>query len=266
VLVTPAYFTVSDESPSTGTYVAADSTAGPWAAHLQHGGPPNALLVHAAERFVAAETGRADLVAARLSAEFVGPVPVGPVHTAATLVRAARSAVLVEMALSAEGRTCLQSRVWFVADTDTAGVAAPAVALTVPDGPSGLGATSFSYGASIEWRFVSGGMDQIGPGVVWARPRTDLVEGRPLSGLQRAALIGDSASGISAELDWAVWSFLNVDLDIHLARPMQGDWLKLEAATQLGPNGFALAHSTLSDGAGRLGSTAQTLVVAPHRR
>ena len=99
-----------------------------------------------------------------------------------------------------------------------------------------------------------------------ARAATALKDDHTLSGLQLAALVGDSASGISSALDWSVWSFLNIDLDIHLARPVRGEWLFMDAATQLGERGGALARSTLSDQYGLLGSTLQTLVVAPLRK
>ena len=87
---------------------------------------------------------------------------------------------------------------------------------------------------------------------MWARPRIAVLAGdEPLTGLQHAVLVGDSASGVSAELDWDVWTFLNVDLDVHLARPVQGSWLRMDATTQLGRHGSALARSTLSDAPGR---------------
>src|SRR5229473_8314866 len=85
-VVANTYFQVLDEAPATGSYRADSSTGGPWDASLQHGGPPNALLIHAAERLAAAETGRTDLVALRLAAEFVGPVPVGDVVATARIV------------------------------------------------------------------------------------------------------------------------------------------------------------------------------------
>ncbi len=263
--MTASYFVVEDESPRTGRYIAQPCTAGPWAADLQHGGPPTALLVQAAERFVVDEVGRSDLIAARVSAEFVGPVPVAEVHTVATLTRAARSAALVEVSLSAQGRVCLQARVWFVTATDTTALPPPAATLPINADAAGLG-LRFAYADSIEWRPISGSFIQQGPGVVWARPRADLIPGRTISGLQRAALIGDSASGISSELDWEQWSFLNVDLDVHLARPVHGDWLLMNALTQLGTHGFGLARSTLSDIHGTVGSTAQTLVLTPRQR
>jgi Thioesterase-like superfamily len=264
--VASTYFAIRGETATEGSYLARPETGGPWAPDLQHGGPPNALLVHAAQRLAHAETGRADLLGMRLAAEFVGPVPVGEVATEARIVRAARSAVLVETVLRAGGRDCVHARVWLVGDRDTTAIAPPASApAEPPDGLPGL-AASFPYGDSIEWRLVRGNINQPGPGAAWARPRIDLLDGQRLSGLQRAVLIGDSASGVSSALDWSQWSFLNIDLDVHLARPVVGDWLYLDAATQLGTNGSALARSTLADVCGPIGATAQTLVVAPSQR
>lgn len=261
-----AYFQLIAASGADATYAAAPSTGGPWSPQLQHGGPPNALMVHAAEQLAARETGRTDLHALRLAAEFLRPVPVGVITVTARVVRAARTVVLVDTAVSADGRDCLHGRVWLVRQADTAGIAPPVTPMSAPpEDLPGAGA-DFPYGHSIEWRSVHGGLHEPGPALVWARPRGPLVAGVPLTGLQRAALIGDSASGLSAELDWGVWSFLNVDLDVHLARPARGDWLLVDAQTTLTAAGTAMARSTLSDLSGVLGTTAQTLVVEPRRR
>jgi acyl-CoA thioesterase len=219
--------------------------------------------VLAAERAVRAETGRSDLLAMRLAADFVGPVPVDEIETHARVLRTARSAALVEVTASADGRPCLLTRVWFVRASDTRAIAPtlPA-AVDVPDGAPGL-EFDFGYGASLEWRFVRGRMGEPGPAAAWVRPTLPIVAGRDMSGLARAALIADSGSGISAELDWSQWSFVNVDLDVHLARPFEGEWLLMDAATQLGAHGSALARSTLSDVRGVLGAGSQTLVVQP---
>jgi hypothetical protein len=263
--VADSYFSCLAEDAATGRYAAGPATEGPWAPQLQHGGPPNALAVRAAERVVRAETGRDDLVALRLAADFVGPVPVAEVETRARVVRAARSAALAEVTVSAGGRDCLLGRVWFVRDADTAGVAAPpGLPVAVPDERSTLD-FRFGYGASLDWRFVHGRMARPGPATAWVRPTLPLVDDYEWSGLARVALIADSASGISAELDWATWSFLNVDLDIHLARPVEGEWVLMDAASQLGAHGSALARSTLSDARGVVGSSLQTLILAPIR-
>ena len=260
------YFETLTETAEYGKYRSGAATQGPWATHLQHGGPPNALVVAAAERVVAAETQRADLLAMRIATDFVGSVPVAEIETHARVVRAARGAVLAEVRLTAQDRDCLNSRVWLVRDTDTAHLAPPtAPTVEVPDIEPGLD-TSFGYSDSLEWRVLRGGLREIGPGATWVRAAIPLKDGHTYSGLQFAALVGDSASGISSALDWSVWSFVNIDLDVHLARPVRGDWLFMDAETQLGERGAALARSTLSDQHGVVGSTLQTLVVAPLRR
>jgi hypothetical protein len=223
--------------------------------------------VHSAERAARAATGRDDLRAARYAAEFLGPVPVADVVVTTEVLRVARSAVLVAATLTAAERVCLAARVWLVADTDT-------TAIAHADDPSGTDPTTlpemadadFGYGLTIEWRSVSGGLSEPGPGRIWTRPRIPVLPDEPMSSLQRAVLVGDSASGVSSELDWAQWSFVNLDLDVHLARPVEGEWLLLDAATQLGPRGVALARSTISDRRGPAGGTAQTLLLAPRRR
>jgi hypothetical protein len=267
LFVADPYFRAMSDEADSGVFVAAAHTAGPWNRSQQHGGPPNALAVRAAERCAAATTGRAGLRACRISAEFVGPVPVGEVQTSARVVRAARSGVLVAVSVSGGGRECLHARVWLIADTDTASVVPAADAPTGPptDRVPSFG-LSFPYSDSIDWHEETGSILVPGPASVWARPRPELIAGEPWTGLQRVALLGDSASGISGELDWEAWTFLNVDLDVHVARPVVGSWLHMSAATVLGPNGSGVARATVSDVHGPVGFTLQTLVLAPRRR
>jgi len=179
------------------------------------------------------------------------------------VARAARAAVLVDVTVSAQERVCLHGRVWLVRDRNTRAVTAPlGEPVTVPSGLPDLGG-DFPYHDTIEWQAITGSMRTPGPGLTWARPRSSLVVGEAMSGLQRVVLVGDSASGISAALDWDVWSFVNVDLDVHLSRPVEGEWVLIDAVTELGTSGSALARSTISDVYGPVGVTAQTLVLAP---
>ena len=257
-----SYYVVRDRSDSSLAVTALDSTEGPWVAGMQHGGPPNALAVAHAEHVLHTSTGRTDLVALRLASDFVGPVPIADLDVRASVLRAARSAALVEVVIAAAGRDCLSSRVWFVRDSDTRELAdALPAALEPPPGAPGIDA-DFGYGRSVEWRFVAGAMRRPGPAAAWARPRLELYEGYEWSGLARAAVIADSGNGLSAQLDWDEWGFLNVDLDVHLARPLEGAWVLLDAHTRLGAHGSALASSTLSDVRGVVGTGNQTLVVS----
>ncbi len=243
-----------------GRYLAADATAGPWSVRHQHGGPPSALLVHESEGAARAHTGRDDLDALRVSVDFLGPVPVGEVVVTTSVLRAGRSAVLVGAEMTAGGRAVLQSRTWLVRRADD-GPATDDRPVAHPDEATEVAAWTFPYGAAIEWRPVSG--DPVGPGpaTVWARQRVPVVGGVEPSGLQRAVCVADSSSGISSELSWSRWSFANVDVDVHLVRPVVGEWVLLESRTRLSAGGSGLATSTLHDGLGLVGTSAQTLVV-----
>ena len=259
------YFRVNrerfDGSDGGGRYDAAPATAGPWDPRSQHGGPPSALLVRAAERQAAAATGRATWFACRIAVDFLSPVPVADgLEVRSQVIRAGRNAVLVETSLVAGDRQRLAGRVWLLAPSDTSEVAPPPDPAQPPAREPHFG-FSFPYSDSIDWHEIAGSITVPGPAEVWARPRLPLVAGEELSSLQRAVLIGDSGNGISAVLDWNTWTFLNVDLDVHLARPLTGEWLHLSAATQLGASGTALARSTIGDVEGPAGAGAQTLLL-----
>ncbi|MDT7570666.1 MAG: hypothetical protein QOE05_840, partial [Actinomycetota bacterium] len=204
-------------------------------------------------------------VAVRLAADFIGAVPVDEIRTTARVVRAARSAALAEVVISAGERDCVLARVWFVRTADTSAVAPPlAEPSQLPDVPADR-EWDFGWARSLEWRYVRGLPGAAGGAAAWVRPGLPLIEGSELFGLARAVMVADAASGISAELDWKAWSFVNVDLDVHLARPFRGEWVLMDAVTHLGEDGSGLARSTLSDRHGVVGAGLQTLVLAPIR-
>ena len=260
-----------------GTVNSEPACGGPWSDELQHGGPPSALLVRLAEQLAAAAAGRSDLVAARIAAEFLAPVPVAPLTVSARVLRLARSAVLISAELAAGGRACLQSRVWLVPEdhraagprSGSASEHAPEAAASPENHDDPLARPvfdmdGFPYARHLEWRAVSGAARRPGPASTWARARVPLVAGERPSSLQRLALVADSASGISSLVDWDDWSFANVDLDVHLTRQSQDDWVLMQAVTELGA-GLGMARSTLSDRAGVLGAGLQTLLIRSRR-
>jgi hypothetical protein len=120
-----------------------------------------------------------------------------------------------------------------------------------------------AYRDAVEWRFIVGEWNAPGPAIAWARLCRPLIAGEEPTGLERLLVVADAASGISAALDWTKWLFVNVDLGVHLARPPRGEWLGMDARTDIGPTGMGLATSTLFDRHGAFGVSTQTLLVAP---
>lgn len=253
-----AFYVQDDEDEFTATA----ATAGPWSEHLQHGGPPSALLVRAAER----AAGRDDAVALRAAVDFLSPVPVGPVTVRAEVAKPGRTALAVDAELAAGGRAVLRARVWLVRLVDDGPqVAADGDAdVVVPADSEGPPLRwTFPYACHLEWRVAGGDAEGPGPASVWARQRVPLVAGEAPSAMQRVLVAADSGSGVSAVLDWDAWSFVNVDLDVHLLRPACGEWVGLDAVTRAARTGAAQCVTTLRDAAGWLGTGTQTLVVQP---
>jgi hypothetical protein len=217
-------------------------------------------------------------VALRAAVDFLGPVPVADLEVSARVLRGGRRITLAEATVSAEGRPVLVARTWLLRTTAED---APAPARAVvrfsadPVGrppevdhpgpnacPPAMTDWAFPYARAIEWRHVAGDPGGAGDAAAWARPRIPLVPGEPFTGLQRAALVADSGNGISAALDWDRWSFVNVDLAVHLSRSLLGDWVLLDARTRYEPGGTGLATSVLHDVDGVVGTGAQTLVIS----
>lgn len=120
----------------------------------------------------------------------------------------------------------------------------------------------WGYGHAIDWRFVGGGFDRIGPATVWTRVRLPLIDGQEPSSLQRMVIVADSANGLSAELDFGAWLFVPTSFSLTVHRHLVGEWMLLDATTRIETSGVGMANADLADPDGRLGVITQPLVVA----
>jgi hypothetical protein len=240
---------------------------GPWDPAAQHGGAPAALIARAVERLEAP----GPMLLARLTVEFLGAVPLAPLEVTAEVVRPGRRLQLVEATVRADGADVCRARAVRLRREP---VAVPETALPAArwSGPEDLEAHYIElppHGqedgfarTGMELRFEEGAFMEPGPATAWFRLRRPLVEGEEPSPTQRAVAAADFGNGIGAELGFATHLFVNTDLSVHLFREPQGEWIAVAARTEHGPEGTALARSTLHDTAGPIGTAAQSLYVA----
>jgi Thioesterase-like superfamily len=261
------------------TYRPTEATQGPWDPRLQHGGPPSALLAHAVEE----QTGRPGMSAARISVDFLGPVPVAELAVRVKVVRPGRRVQLVEAELVAGERAVAVARVWQHAVTGRADGPVterhPAPALPEPreagpaaagqelwgsaGGAPGPGLTArFGYGRALEWRTTAGCPDLPGPSAVWTRMRVPLVRGRTTTGLERMLVTADSANGASLVLPLDSWLSMPTSLTVTVLRQPDGEWVHMDARTHLAGDGVGLCEARLADGHGLLGTVTQPLLIA----
>jgi hypothetical protein len=239
--------------------VPSELTRGPWDPDAQHAGPPAALLGRAVERCEP----RDDMQVGRITFEILGPVPLAPVEVRARVARPGRSVELLEASLSGPDGEVMRATAWRLRAGEVPARAEPE---TAPPGPD-QGATreffetrqSVGYHIAIEWLFVRGAFREPGPATVWMRMRVPLVEGEEPSPLERVLVAADSGNGISAELDYHDYLFINTDLSVHLVRMPVGDWVCLDSTTYV--DGLGLTDTEIWDQRGRIGRAAQTLLV-----
>jgi hypothetical protein len=251
--------------PTNGRFVATELSRGPWDPDAQHGGPPAALLMRSLER---CETGEG-LAIARVTYEFLRPVPLGELEVRASLSRPGRRVQLLDGSIhDVSGAELVRARALRVAKADAGGLTTPEPERPKgpelgreqrPTAPHGL---AMFASDGIEARFVAGRFAE-GPSTAWFRLRHPLVAGEEPSPLQRLAAAGDFGNGISAVLSWDEYMFINPDLTLYIDRLPGGDWICLQSQTTLEPGGIGTADSVLFDERGRVGRATQALLVAP---
>jgi hypothetical protein len=241
-------------------------TQGPWNPQFQHGGPPSALLVRQMEQC----SPRSEMVLARVTIDILGPIPLAALRATARLIRPGRKVELLEAFLEYEGRFLMRATGWRIQapsvrpDVLDAGLVPP-----IPSQENDVTTISewqCGFLSATEWRFVRGSYTLPGDAIAWTRLRYPLIEGEETSPAQRLLALADSANGISSPFDIRSWQFVPPELTVHCLRPPIGEWICLDAHTQLQSEGVGLTTADLYDGHGRIGRSAQALFIAQREK
>jgi hypothetical protein len=251
--------------------VPSETARGPWDPTALHGGPVAALLARAVEH----KEGGDGMETVRLTVELLRPVPLAPLTVKAAVVRPGARVRLLEATLSVAGKDVAIARGLQIRRAEVAlPQRDPAFrSITQPqDPPPGpdegrVEHSSWSpdvvafHTAAVEHRFVEGSWAEPGPVTVWMRLLVPVVAGERPSPLQRAVAAADFANGIARVLPFETHVFINPDLSVHLARPPRGEWIGLRASTLLGASGNGMTDGELFDTTGRVGRSAQSIIV-----
>lgn len=268
-------FYVVDDTRATGTtfdgrYRATEHTVGPWAAHLQHAGPPTALLLHAVGHL----GGEAAVVPprplpARVTAEIFRPVPVADLVVRARLRRPGRRVAWAEADLATAVEPddpVMRASVWLVRRTERPLDTPPTQTASAP--PPGApqkppGTWGGGYLDAVSWELSAGSFAEPGPATAWTRLRVDLVDTEPTTTLEHLAIVADAGSGISAVADPSRMVFVNTEITLHLVREPLGESVWMDSRTTIDRSGVGHAHTVLGDTSGAVGTADQSLFVEP---
>jgi hypothetical protein len=244
------------------TFVPTGHARGPWDPGQLHGGAPGALIAEAVQ-----EDG---YFVARLTLDFLGPVPLAPLTVSARTTKPGRILQVAEAELSADGQVVVRARavrlrrgqVELPQRTEEDPPPTPPQAGRLDPFPTRGGPVEGFHLTAMEIRFVDGTGFGLGPAHAWFRLARPLIDDQDASPLARAVAAADFGNGVSRIVDFDRYLFVNTDLSVHLQREPAGEWVLLDARTRLEPHGAGLAHSILSDEHGALGLAAQSLFVA----
>lgn len=247
---------------------------GPWDPRALHGGAPAALIARAFER---TQPG-AELPIARLEFEFLKPIPFAELQVTIDVVRNGRRVQELAAELRAGEETIgrasalrIQAVPEGLPDTDGRRGRPGPESVRAMLGPEQGKIVKFALNDTETSSLATTAMEMswltdpwsLGPGQVWMRLLQPLLPGEEASPLVRLAATADFGNGISAELPFDKYLFINADLTIHLWRRPRGEWIGLDAKTVLMDGGIGTAESVLHDEDGPVGRAMQTLVVQP---
>ncbi|MGO9561184.1 MAG: thioesterase family protein [Candidatus Korobacteraceae bacterium] len=262
------------ESMPASAYTALDGdsyrpsllTRGPWHPDHQHAGPPIALMCRAIEN-AALKLGLTHL--ARLTANLLRPVPIRDLAIDVVANYVGRNTGHFAARLKVDDKeianvTALAQRENDVKLPDgLPGHPLPRLSRGPDESPPAIfpfAGEQVGYADLVDTR-IARGLFFKGPCATWFHLRHPLLENEEPSVYQRVAVAADSGNGISAILDFARYSFLNLDLTINLLRKPMGEWICLDAQTWLGSNGCGFAESMLYDLHGLIGRATQSLAI-----
>lgn len=249
---------------ANGTFVPTSHSRGPWDPLAQHGGAPAALLARQVERLAPGD----DMFVARMTFEFLAPVPFAPLIADAWIPRPGRRFQIVDAELRAEGRAVVRARAVRLRRSEL-GEGRTELVPPQGDGPEeslpspfpSAGNENGFHRTAMEMRFANGTSYASGPAQTWFRFARPLVDEETPTPLQRVIAAADFGNGVSRMLDFDKHLFINTDLSVHLDRELEGEWVRLDARTTIGPHGVGLASSRIFDVRGQTGVAAQSLFV-----
>jgi hypothetical protein len=245
-----------------GWFVATDAARGPWDADACHAGPATGLLARAVEGIVP------DKQLTRLTVEVTRPIPMAGFRIEADLTRSGRTAAATAAVLTAaDGSECAVASGLHLVAGDIGPVPTPPFAVPsleeATPGPFPVREARHDltyFAGAVEVRYPPGESPAAGPTFLWMRtiPLLDTEEPSPF---QRLCPLADCGNGIARNAELAEVTFVNPDLTVTMHRPPVGEWLASDALSHWQSTGIGVAHATLFDSVGPVGTATQTVLL-----
>lgn len=254
---------VTEDGTTIATYNPTEHAQGAWNPHEQHMAPASGVIAYELERF----NPRSDVRIGRVSYDIFGLISLDKFTVETKVIRPGKTIELIEATMKSQGKVCIVARAWrmMVSDTSVVSGLEDEKVLHPEEYPVWQGMLRWG-GGYIRSINVRADLEnhRPGKGIVWISTDKAMVEGEKTSSFTRLLGLIDTANGIVPRQEGEfAWAFPNLDLQVHLYRLPEGDWLGLETVQQYGADGVGLTSSVLHDIHGPFGRSEQILTIRP---
>lgn len=236
-------------------------TQGPWDPGAQHGGPVAGLLA----TVVDATPSRIPLQIVRLTVDLLRPVPLEPLDVERQVVREGRRIQAVEVLLLCGTDLVARCSALRVRIGDDVAAAAPAAQLRIAGPEHAVDhQSSAAYRPAIRQAVDVRVVPAVRPGeaeVLWIDVKVPVLAGHPTGAVPRLAVAADFTSLAGARGAMRTCVPINGDLNLHILRPPQGQWIGLRGRTAFSDHGTGISVADVFDLDGLVGSTSCAQVV-----
>lgn len=243
------------------TYVPTTLAIGPWDKRMQNGVAINALVAHAVEQTPCLTP----MVTCRLVTDIQKPAKMAPIAAKVDVIREGTKLQLLQVELLQDDNVVVRASALRVRISGSPTTHFAKHSVAVPELPS-LNTRRTGLSHITETRVEAGGIENLGPGLLWSRTWGEILPSVPISPFVHCAMAADFGSGLSSYVDWRDWSYANVDISLHLTRMPEEEWIRVSAVTESAGNGIAIVDTRLSDQQGEFGHAHQTLFINPMGR
>lgn len=250
------------------TFVPTSAAVGPWDVRIVHGAAVVALL--------AGRLTPADGTMARVTIDFLRPVPMGPLDLALTDLGGGSRAQRRRAVLTSGGQEVAAAEAVVIRagevdlppkarghQTPFDPAAAPALDEPNRSAADVVGHDSYDSESAV---FVPMRVEGDRRVHAWISLALPVVAGTELLGTEVAAAASDyGQSAVSPQLPFGEWSFRNTEQTIHLSRAPVGTWVGLRSEALVQPVGAGFSSADLFDAGGWVGRASAAIVVERRR-
>jgi hypothetical protein len=248
-----------------GEFLPTVAAISPWSQDSLHGSAVAALMARA--------LAVPDRTMARLTLEFLGPVPAAPLKLDIEPVSGGHRVQRQSAVLSAHGRAVAVGRSLSIrqCELDLPVEAMPQESPFDPMAAPPLDEPQEKVAGIVGWESFNSVAavvkklrmtDDPGRLYLWVRLLLPVVAGADVTGVELAAVAADHAGNDAGRyLPYGTFTFPNAELTVHLSRPPEGTWIGVRSDSVMQPTGAGLAVADLFDRGGRLGQSASALVI-----